>query len=163
MEFDKLEGKSKKGLITKTWERCTSLGSFGRKKYYRSENQHSLSIKSKSWTEGISTGTRKKFPVVREGCFSVYVGPERQRFVIRTKYLNHPLFRMLLEEAESEFGYSSEGPLVLPCDVDLFEKLLMEMDDSDELDHHHCRRRPGCSFHESLEVTDSSCQNSFLA
>ncbi|KAK4377123.1 hypothetical protein RND71_003419 [Anisodus tanguticus] len=136
MEFDKLVGKSKKGLITKTWERCTSFGSFGGKKNYTSENQHSLSIKRKSWTESISIGTGEKIRVVPEGCFSVYVGSERQRFVIRTKYLNHPLFRMLLEEAESEFGYSSEGPLVLPCDVDLFEKLLMEMDDSDELDHH---------------------------
>ncbi|XP_060215729.1 protein SMALL AUXIN UP-REGULATED RNA 51-like [Lycium barbarum] len=136
MEFDKLCGKSKKGLITKTWKRCTSFGSFGRK-----NNQHSPSIKSKSWTEGLSTGTGKKNRVVPEGCFSVYVGHQRQRFVIRTKYLNHPLFRMLLEEAESEFGYSSEGPLFLPCDVDIFEKLLMEMDDSDELDH-----RSGCSF-----------------
>lgn len=35
---------------------------------------------------------------------------------------------MLLEDAESEYGYNSEGPLLLPCDVNLFYKVLAEMD-----------------------------------
>ncbi|KAM7269492.1 hypothetical protein ACFE04_024989 [Oxalis oulophora] len=64
------------------------------------------------------------------GCFSVYVGQDKQRFVIKTEYINHPLFRILLEEAESEYGFISDGPLVLPCKVDLFYKVLFAMEDS---------------------------------
>ncbi|KAH0764618.1 hypothetical protein KY285_000489 [Solanum tuberosum] len=44
---------------------------------------------------------------------------------------------MLLDEAESEFGYNSKGPLVLPCDVEFFLNLLMELD-SNEANHHGC-------------------------
>lgn len=35
---------------------------------------------------------------------------------------------MLLDDAEQQYGYHSEGPLLLPCDVDLFYKVLAEMD-----------------------------------
>lgn len=66
-----------------------------------------------------------------QGCFSVYVGPERRRFVVGIKNASHPLFRMLLEDAELEYGYASEGPLLLPCDVELFCKVLAEMDSDD--------------------------------
>lgn len=76
--------------------------------------------------------------VAPEGCFSVYVGPKKQRFVIRTQCLNHPLFKALLEEAESEYGYNSEGPLELPCEVDIFIKVLIEMDDSDDIIPSRC-------------------------
>jgi hypothetical protein len=57
------------------------------------------------------------------------------------EFANHPLFAMLLEDAESEYGYSSEGPLLLPCDVDLFNRVLAEMDGSDEM-----ISTPGCSL-----------------
>jgi hypothetical protein len=43
--------------------------------------------------------------VAPEGCFPVYVGPKKQKFVIKIEYANHSLFQMLLEEAESEYGY----------------------------------------------------------
>ncbi|RDX98717.1 Auxin-responsive protein SAUR71, partial [Mucuna pruriens] len=106
--------KKKEGLMTKTWERCKSLGR-GRKEWW------GLS-RSKSWAGPSHVGPSP------EGCFSVYVGPQKQRFVIKTEYANHPLFKMLLEEAESEYGYNSQGPLALPCDVDVFNKVLTEMD-----------------------------------
>ncbi|KAF6165473.1 hypothetical protein GIB67_028032 [Kingdonia uniflora] len=48
--------------------------------------------------------------------------------MIKTECINHPLFKMLLEEVESEYGYINIGPLALPCDVDLFYKVLSEMD-----------------------------------
>lgn len=67
--------------------------------------------------------------VVPTGCFAVRVGPEMQRFVIKTEYVNHPLFKMLLEDAESEYGFINEGPLMLPCEVNLFCKVLAAMDD----------------------------------
>jgi SAUR family protein len=62
------------------------------------------------------------------GCFSVYVGPEKERFIIRTAHLNHPLFRTLLDEAETAYGYAATGPLVLPCDVESFLDTLWEME-----------------------------------
>lgn len=54
--------------------------------------------------------------------------------MIKTEYANHPLFMMLLDEAEMEYGYNSEGPLTLPCDVDLFIQVLLEMDRDDDGD-----------------------------
>lgn len=106
------KGKGKKGMISKTWERCKSF-SLMRKPLAR------VVQKSKSWPRGL---------VVPEGCFSIYVGPERERFVIKTKYVNHPLFRALLEEAESEYGYSSDGPLLLPCQVHHFLEMMARME-----------------------------------
>ncbi|GKG26020.1 small auxin-up RNA, partial [Tanacetum coccineum] len=38
---------------------------------------------------------------------------------------------MLLEDAESEYGTHGNGPILLPCDVDLFYKVLAEMEAKD--------------------------------
>ncbi|KAE9467592.1 hypothetical protein C3L33_00495, partial [Rhododendron williamsianum] len=115
MDSDKAKGK--KNLLLKTWDRCRSLPR------ERSTSSTGTFTKSKS---------RRNDRAAPEGCFSVYVGPEKQRFVIKTKYANHPLFKMLLEDAEEEYGYNSEGPLLLPCDVDLFCEVLAEMDGREE-------------------------------
>ncbi|KAL6497267.1 hypothetical protein OROGR_029196 [Orobanche gracilis] len=66
--------------------------------------------------------------VAPAGCFSVYVGPEKKRFVIKTELANHHLFRFLLEDAELEYGFTNKGPLLLPCEVDVFVKVLAEME-----------------------------------
>ncbi|KAM3231368.1 hypothetical protein ACQJBY_061505 [Aegilops geniculata] len=71
---------------------------------------------------------------VAAGCFSVYVGAERERFVVRTDCANHPLFRRLLDAAEREYGYASQGPLALPCDVGTFLDVLWQMDNGDDDD-----------------------------
>uniref|UniRef100_A0A453L8M2 Auxin-responsive protein n=3 Tax=Aegilops tauschii TaxID=37682 RepID=A0A453L8M2_AEGTS len=63
-----------------------------------------------------------------EGCFSVYVGADRQRYVVRTECLNHPLFQALLEEAEEAFGYADAGPLELPCNTEAFAKVLEKIE-----------------------------------
>ncbi|KAF3337202.1 hypothetical protein FCM35_KLT17789 [Carex littledalei] len=67
------------------------------------------------------------------GCISVYVGPAKERFIIRTTYLNHPLFRTFLDEAESAYGYATKGPLVLPCDVESLLNTLWEIENENEL------------------------------
>ncbi|XP_072992870.1 auxin-responsive protein SAUR71-like [Typha latifolia] len=90
-----------KNIITKTLERCKSI-----KAYCKKERR----------------------PEPQEGCFTVCVGGEKARFVVRMECVNHPLFRMLLEEAETEYGYVSGGPLELPCDVDFFLRVLWEME-----------------------------------
>ncbi|XP_015164222.1 auxin-responsive protein SAUR71-like [Solanum tuberosum] len=94
--------------------------------------------KSKSW----HSSTKAKSPVVLapQGCFCVYVGPEKEKFTIKAKYANHPLFKMLLEDAEMEYGYCSQGPILLPCDVNLFHKILGQMDSEKEIN------RPGCGL-----------------
>jgi len=123
-----MKHESKKvGLITKTWERCKSIGRGGVKTRYPS-SVAPTTRRSKSWPNLQGNDIKIGKKVAPDGCFSVYVGPQMQRFVIKTEYANHPLFKMLLEEAESEYGYSCQGPLALPCNVDVFYKVLMEMD-----------------------------------
>ena len=103
--------KKKNNFLLKTWR------SFGGGLNKSSSKPSKTLSKSKSCHQ-----------IDPEGCFSVYVGPERQRFVIKTKCLNHPLFKLLLEDAEMEYGYNCEGPLLIPCEVDLFYKVLAEME-----------------------------------
>lgn len=130
-----MKEKGKKGLIVKTWERCKSIGRGRNMTTTTTTMVPSLTIKSRSCPHinlGVPEREEKRASrrqVAPEGCFSVYVGPQKQKFVVKTEYANHPLFKMLLEEAESEFGYDSQGPLVLPCNVEVFYKVLMEMDD----------------------------------
>ncbi|XP_071728424.1 auxin-responsive protein SAUR71-like [Rutidosis leptorrhynchoides] len=114
--------KSKKNFLAKTWKRCRSF------QHSRSRNNVGELAKSKSWN---GKEMKKKTKMAPEGFVPVYVGPEKQRFAIKTKYINHPLFVMLLEDAETEYGTHGDGPISLPCDVDLFYKVLAEMEVKD--------------------------------
>ncbi|KAG2686625.1 hypothetical protein I3843_09G015300 [Carya illinoinensis] len=58
------------------------------------------------------------------GFFAVYVGDERQRFVVPTGFLSHPLFKMLLEKSCNEFGFEQSTGLVVPCSVSTFQEVL---------------------------------------
>ncbi|KAL3716050.1 auxin-responsive protein SAUR50 [Eucalyptus grandis] len=58
------------------------------------------------------------------GCFAVYVGEERQRFLVPTEFLCHPLFKMLLEKARKEFGFEQRNGLTVPCSVPAFREVL---------------------------------------
>ncbi|KAK4258524.1 hypothetical protein QN277_004966 [Acacia crassicarpa] len=61
---------------------------------------------------------------VPRGHFVVYVGERYKRFVIPISYLNHPLFRDLLDCAEEEFGFNHpKGGLIIPCTEDYFINL----------------------------------------
>ncbi|KAH9307600.1 hypothetical protein KI387_035511, partial [Taxus chinensis] len=53
---------------------------------------------------------------VPKGHCAVYVGGERIRFIIPTIYLNHSLFRALLDKAEEEYGFDHQMGLIIPCD-----------------------------------------------
>ncbi|CAM8899287.1 unnamed protein product [Rhodiola kirilowii] len=61
---------------------------------------------------------------VPSGHIAVYVGAGFKRFVVRAAYLNHPLFKHLLAQAEEEFGFVNRGPLVIPCVESEFEEAL---------------------------------------
>ncbi|KAL7133778.1 hypothetical protein ABFS83_12G162800 [Erythranthe nasuta] len=66
------------------------------------------------------------------GSVAVYVGPERRRFVIPTRFLNLPVFVDLLNQAEEEFGYQTTGGLALPCCTDFFEEILRFLEEDEE-------------------------------
>ncbi|KAF7834026.1 3-oxoacyl-[acyl-carrier-protein] synthase II, chloroplastic-like [Senna tora] len=70
----------------------------------------------------------KRDKVVPKGFFRVYVGPKKQRFVIKIELANHPLFQILLEDAANEYGLRNDGPICLPCDVHFFCQALAKME-----------------------------------
>ncbi|KAI4382544.1 hypothetical protein MLD38_008497 [Melastoma candidum] len=141
--------KTNRSLILQTWKRCKSIGLSRRPSPL---SLPSSPLPSPATTPARSTGKKsddkRRRPNTPRGCFSVYVGPDKQRFVVRAESANHPLFRMLLEEAESKYGYTSGGPLELPCDVDLFCRVLTEMEcgNKDDEDLITCRRGLGCRY-----------------
>ncbi|KAI4385192.1 hypothetical protein MLD38_003246 [Melastoma candidum] len=62
---------------------------------------------------------------VKRGWLAVHIGTDdggdgMSRFVIPIPYLNHPLFKGLLDRAHETYGYNAAGPLRLPCSVDDF-------------------------------------------
>ncbi|XVF35865.1 hypothetical protein REPUB_Repub19eG0008200 [Reevesia pubescens] len=59
----------------------------------------------------------------KKGHFAVYTR-EGKRFVVPLYYLNHPIFRVLLEMAEEEFGIENHGPLQVPCEEELMDYIL---------------------------------------
>uniref|UniRef100_A0A7N0SXQ6 Small auxin up regulated protein n=1 Tax=Kalanchoe fedtschenkoi TaxID=63787 RepID=A0A7N0SXQ6_KALFE len=75
---------------------------------------------------------------VPKGCLAVRVGrgEEEQRFVIPVMYLNHPLFKELLKEAEEEYGFHQKGLITIPCPVEEF-RTVNAMIDQDNSSHHH--------------------------
>ncbi|XP_057529600.1 auxin-responsive protein SAUR40-like [Amaranthus tricolor] len=147
-----LQEKKKKGsILKKTWERCKSFnhGQPQTCSLLITPLRRRPMVKSKSWSTFFPTsplsprveklvGSNKNNSRVGlispKGCLSVYVGPDKQRFVLKIECTNHPLFRMLLEEAESVYGFQSDGPLLLPCEVHIFLKILYEMDGNDDYD-----------------------------
>lgn len=129
-----MQGKEKRnrmqGLIIKAWHPpCPSVR---RIRSLTASCMMTLFIKLcryRSWTD-----SDRDHGMVPQGCFAVYVGPARCRFVIKTKSVNHPLFRILLEEAENEYGFDFVGPLTLPCEVAVFRKIMntLNTDSGDE-------------------------------
>ncbi|KAI7737481.1 hypothetical protein M8C21_018581 [Ambrosia artemisiifolia] len=65
------------------------------------------------------------------GNLAVYVGPERRRFIIPTKFINLPVFISLLNKAEEEFGFQTTGGLIIPCDVAFFKRLVKVLERND--------------------------------
>ncbi|KAK9690982.1 hypothetical protein RND81_09G168600 [Saponaria officinalis] len=77
---------------------------------------------------------------VPPGHVAVIVGESRRRFVVRAKFLNHPLFRNLLSKAEDECGFdNNDGPIFIPCDESAFEDVLRVVTRSSESVPRRCR------------------------
>ncbi|GAB2289369.1 hypothetical protein Dimus_023676 [Dionaea muscipula] len=144
--------KKWKGAFTRSRSSCRPISRDDHGAACTDHDDHNVLYKTRSWpatpTRGRGRGRQydRQQQLAPHGCFSVYVGQERRRFVVGIKHASHPLFKMLLEDAELEYGYTSEGPLVLPCDVDLFYRVLAEMenDDDDDGGHDNTHPPPGC-------------------
>ncbi|KAF8112430.1 hypothetical protein N665_0064s0062 [Sinapis alba] len=61
---------------------------------------------------------------VPSGHVAVCVGNGCRRFVVRASYLNHPIISNLLVQAEEEYGFVNQGPLVIPCEESVFEEAI---------------------------------------
>lgn len=62
---------------------------------------------------------------VPAGHVAVCVGSSCRRYIVRATYLNHPIFKKLLVQAEEEYGFANHpGPLAIPCDESFFEEVL---------------------------------------
>lgn len=79
------------------------------------------------WRKKAAMAAKRSPPDVPTGHVAVTVGSNYKRFVVPTAYLNHPVFKKLLVEAEEEYGFTNTGPLAIPCDESLFEEILYHL------------------------------------
>ncbi|MCL7044132.1 hypothetical protein MKW94_005199 [Papaver nudicaule] len=109
--------------VMKRWK-SMSLGKTHH--HHRSES----SSYSDQFSNDIDSRNRKRSlkRIPSSGNLAVYIGPERRRFVIPTRYLNLPIFVSLLKKSEEEYGFQSNGGLVLPCEVVFFKRVLKLLD-----------------------------------
>ncbi|KAI9106642.1 hypothetical protein K1719_022170 [Acacia pycnantha] len=106
--------------------------------------------------ESLGKSKKNKKQLAPEGCFWVYVGPQRERFLMKIEVANHPMFKLLLDDAETEFGYRNEGPIWLPCDVNLFCEAVAEMEMEIEEDNMSSASSSwACSFHNHRSYPNS--------
>ena len=61
---------------------------------------------------------------IPSGFLAIYVGCERKRFLIPTRFLSLPVFIALLDKAGEEYGFKLTGGIVLPCEVQFFTEVL---------------------------------------
>ncbi|KAH7687988.1 Small auxin-up RNA protein [Dioscorea alata] len=85
------------------------------------------SLSRRRWPSRSSSGSGSSRSV-RAGFVAVYVGADRLRFEIPTRFLNLPVFASLLERAEEEYGFQPAGGLALPCDPGFFGWLVEALD-----------------------------------
>ncbi|XP_047937878.1 auxin-induced protein 6B-like [Salvia hispanica] len=76
------------------------------------------------WRKKAAMAARPAPSDVPAGHVALTVGSSHKRFVVRTAYLNHPVFKKLLAQAEEEYGFTNSGPLAIPCEESLFEEIL---------------------------------------
>ncbi|KAL9233381.1 hypothetical protein vseg_008393 [Gypsophila vaccaria] len=84
---------------------------------------------------------------MKKGYLAVHVGLEENnepaqlhKFTIPIWYLYHPRFNGLLTRARDVYGYHVDGPLRLPCSVDDFVQIQIQIEQdgsSDKNRRHH--------------------------
>ncbi|KAF1865316.1 hypothetical protein Lal_00004690 [Lupinus albus] len=101
----------------------------------------------RQWRDKAYRSSHRTPSDVPSGHLAVRVGINHTRFVVRASYLNHPIFKKLLVEAEEEYGFSNHGPLAIPCEEVTFQEVIRFISrsesgiESQPLLHHHRMQR----------------------
>ncbi|KAL2936951.1 Auxin-responsive protein SAUR64 [Bienertia sinuspersici] len=109
---------------------------------------------AKKWHK-IAVASRKRIswprPVADKGHFVVYTTDGR-RLIIPLEYLKSEIFMELLRLAEEEFGVTSSGPIILPCDSKFMEYAtsLIQRHVSEELEKALLMSLTSCGYSSSL-------------
>lgn len=98
-------------MIKQILKRCSSLGKKQSSEYNDEHEQDGES-----------------FPLdVPKGHFVVYVGENRVRYVLHISFLTRPEFKLLLQQAEEEFGFDHDMGLTIPCEEVAFKSVITSM------------------------------------
>ncbi|CAN4102515.1 unnamed protein product [Withania somnifera] len=65
----------------------------------------------------------------KEDFETILVGSSRRRYVIKSKYLSHPLLNALIEKSKQKYG--EKDHLSVKCEVVLFDHLLWLLENAD--------------------------------
>ncbi|WCJ37163.1 SAUR-like auxin-responsive protein family [Euphorbia peplus] len=95
------------------------------------------------------------YPDVPSGFLAVYVGRDRERFLIPVRFLHFRVFVSLLGKAEEEYGFNFSGGIVLPCEVDLFKRVLKLLEKNE-------KAYGGMELDELVNEYSNPCKNEFL-
>ncbi|MCD7465443.1 hypothetical protein HAX54_001347 [Datura stramonium] len=90
--------------------------------------------RSSSYSSLRSKSTREDFWKVesqdsKEDFETILVGNSRRRYVIKSKYLSHPLLNALIEKSKQKYG--EKDHLSVKCEVVLFDHLLWLLENAD--------------------------------
>ncbi|KAJ4821810.1 hypothetical protein Tsubulata_034227 [Turnera subulata] len=88
--------------------------------------------RNKARMSSLSAAASRAPSDVPAGHVAVCVGSSCTRFVVRATYLNHPIFKKLLVQAEEEYGFANQGPLAIPCEESVFEEVIRYISRSDQ-------------------------------
>ncbi|KAL3503724.1 hypothetical protein ACH5RR_038173 [Cinchona calisaya] len=75
-----------------------------------------------------------------EDCETIFVGSSRRRFLVKSKYLNHPLLKTILQKSNGKNSNNNNNPgedhqkedyVSVKCEVVLFDHLLWMLDNAD--------------------------------
>ncbi|KAL4285584.1 hypothetical protein HN51_053091 [Arachis hypogaea] len=115
----------KKMKINIMLRKCKSLSNWqlGRSSSYSS-------LRSKSVKENLWAGNEMQ---EHENFETIFVGSTRKRYVISSKYLNHPLMNALINKSKRNSGEDYENVLVVNCEVVLFDHLLWMLEKADPM------------------------------
>lgn len=115
---EQLEKMKKMNLLLR---KCKTLSrQLGRSSSYSS-------LRSKSTREDLIWNVESEDN--KEDFETILVGSSRRRYVIKSKYLSHPLLNALIEKSKQKHAW--EGHLSVKCEVVLFDHLLWLLENAD--------------------------------
>ncbi|KAL3508275.1 hypothetical protein ACH5RR_027676 [Cinchona calisaya] len=102
--------------------KCKTLSrQLGRSSSYSSLRSKSARDHQEIWGSGEDN---------HEDCKTIFVGSSRRRFLIKSKYLNHPLLKAIIQKS-NKINPAGHQDLSVKCEVVLFYHLLWMLDNAD--------------------------------